>query len=95
MALAGVCAAAALTVFGAVSAVSADTPPGSTLNRPAEPVVIQQALPDQTGYAAIGSVNVQLPNRLLGSRRTIWSRFDGTVAGHRFPSRSTSVTSWT
>jgi len=29
-------------------------------------VVIQQALPDQTGYAAIGSVNVQLPNRLLG-----------------------------
>ncbi|PWU20204.1 MAG: hypothetical protein C5B48_12800, partial [Candidatus Rokuibacteriota bacterium] len=41
-------------------------PVGSTLDRGQDPVVIQQAVPDQTGYAAIGSVNVQLPNRLLG-----------------------------
>jgi hypothetical protein len=66
MTLAGAFAAVALTFLGAVSAVSADPPSGSTLNRPQEPVVVQQAVPDQTGYAAIGSVNVQLPNRLLG-----------------------------
>ena len=39
---------------------------GSTLTRREDPAVIQQALPDQTGYAAIGLTNVQLPNRLLG-----------------------------
>jgi hypothetical protein len=40
-------------------------PPGSTVTRREEPVVIQQSLPDQTGYAT-GSINVQLPARLLG-----------------------------
>jgi hypothetical protein len=42
------------------------SPVGSTLTRREEPAVIQQALPDQTGYAAIGNVNVQVPDRLLG-----------------------------
>jgi hypothetical protein len=41
-------------------------PIGSTLTRREDPAVIQQALPDQTGYAAVGLTNVQLPNRLLG-----------------------------
>lgn len=41
-------------------------PVGSTLTRREDPAVIQQALPDQTGYAAVGNVNVQLPDRLLG-----------------------------
>ena len=40
-------------------------PVGSTLTRDAEPVVVQQSLPDSTGYAT-GSINVQLPARLLG-----------------------------
>lgn len=40
-------------------------PPGSTLTRREDPAVAQQSLPDQTGYAT-GSINVQLPPRLLG-----------------------------
>jgi beta-propeller repeat-containing protein len=40
-------------------------PVGSTLTRSEEPVVVQQSLPDQTG-SATGSINVQLPNGLLG-----------------------------
>ncbi len=40
-------------------------PPASTLTRSDEPVVVQQSLPDQTGYAT-GSINVQLPARLVG-----------------------------
>jgi hypothetical protein len=39
-------------------------PVGSSLTRE-EPAVVQQSLPDSTGYAT-GSINVQLPNRLLG-----------------------------
>jgi uncharacterized repeat protein (TIGR01451 family) len=42
------------------------SPVGSSLTRREEPAVIQQALPDETGYAAIGNVNVQMPDRLLG-----------------------------
>jgi Beta-propeller repeat len=40
-------------------------PVGSSLTRAEEPVVIQQSLPDQTGYAS-GSINAALPDRLLG-----------------------------
>jgi uncharacterized repeat protein (TIGR01451 family) len=42
------------------------SPVGSSLTRREDPAVIQQALPDETGYAAIGNVNVQMPARLLG-----------------------------
>ena len=40
-------------------------PPASTLTRAEEPVVIQQSLPDATG-SATGSINVELPARLVG-----------------------------
>ena len=63
--LASVVVATALSVLGAVSVVSADPSTGSTLTRAEEPVVIQQSLPDDTG-SATGSINVQLPDRLLG-----------------------------
>jgi hypothetical protein len=56
--------AATLTLLG-VSVGSTDPPSGSTLTRAHEPVVIQQSLPDDTGYAT-GSINVRLPDRLLG-----------------------------
>src|SRR5688500_7474477 len=62
---AAVFAAALILVGAASSVVSADPPAGSTLTRAEEPVVIQQSLPDQTGYAT-GSINVELPDRLLG-----------------------------
>ena len=70
------------------------TPAGSTLTRVDEPVVIQQSLPDSTGYAT-GSINVQLPGRLLGIAPgdLVAFRWDG--AGSRFRSRSTSARSWT
>ncbi len=63
--LASVFVATALSALGAVSVVSADPLTGSTITRAEEPVVIQQSLPDDTGYAT-GSINVQLPDRLLG-----------------------------
>ncbi len=40
-------------------------PPGSTLTRREEPAVIQQSLPSSTG-SATGSINVAMPDRLLG-----------------------------
>jgi hypothetical protein len=62
-----VCAAAVLALLTLIPAVAggAPTAAGSTLTRAEDPVVIQQSLPDDTGYAT-GSINVQLPARLLG-----------------------------
>ena len=79
-------------LVGAVTTGAAPT--GSTLTRRDEPAVVQQSLPDPTGYAT-GSINVQLPDRLLGIAPGDLVAFRGTERGSRFRSRSTSARSWT
>ncbi len=63
-------------------------PPGSTLTRREEPAVIQQSLPDQTGYAT-GSINVQLPSSLLGIAPgdLVAFRWDGWLGADPGPGR--------
>jgi hypothetical protein len=56
---------ALFTLIPTVAGAGAAPVAGSTLTRAEEPVVVQQSLPDSTGYAT-GSINVQLPSRLLG-----------------------------
>ena len=77
------------------SFVTKFAPIGSTLTRAEEPAVVQQSLPDSTGYAT-GSINVQLPNNLLGISPGDLVAFRwGNVDGSRFRSRWTNARSWT